>query len=476
MEDYDAMLIEEKFNGLNEADQGWQTVSYQKKNKKQSVPPSLIRASKDSDVRKTVPPAGGAVENAGVVEKKSKPKKEDIQLMRFADYFGRAFAKVSSSQFPWMKILRESSVEKMADNVLTLDIEQIPLSQISENVYKTSLDWLNQRSFDALGSFVLWSLDSILSDLVQHEGASKGSKKVVQQVSSKSQAHHSLSVAMFVVLAMVLRRKPDVLISLLPIMNENVKYQGQDKLPVMIWAIAQACQGDLIVIVHGIVSFPKARAILINGAVRKENALRPPSALEVLMRITFPAPSFELRPLKGLKLLHPTLKEVALVASLWEQSNGTDNPADTAFAIKAVAEGSYGAVYLVMTQNSDCYKLWGKKSGQYLSGQCRASLIIIKKLSRVQVTHSAKGPGLEPLKATLNSLRLKSEKALASVDDAGHKASLKEVQKYCKILPRRLSRGNGCMKAFLAISPYNGCGCCFCLQGLAVPGSQETVG
>ncbi|KAJ8570463.1 hypothetical protein K7X08_037435 [Anisodus acutangulus] len=89
---------------------------------------------------------GGAVENGGAFEKKSKPNKakklkalydaqEDIQLMQFADYFGRAFTKVSSSQFPWMKILRESSVEKMVD----------------------------------------------------HQGASKGSKKVVQQVPSKSQ-------------------------------------------------------------------------------------------------------------------------------------------------------------------------------------------------------------------------------------------------------------------------------------------------
>lgn len=48
-----------------------------------------------------------------------------------------------------------------------------------------------------------------------------------------------LQVAMFVVLAMVLRRKPDVLISLLPILNENGKYRGQDKLPVMIWAVTQ---------------------------------------------------------------------------------------------------------------------------------------------------------------------------------------------------------------------------------------------
>lgn len=48
-----------------------------------------------------------------------------------------------------------------------------------------------------------------------------------------------LQVAIFVVLAMVLRRKPDVLISLLLIMRENPKYQGQDKLPVTAWIIAQ---------------------------------------------------------------------------------------------------------------------------------------------------------------------------------------------------------------------------------------------
>lgn len=41
------------------------------------------------------------------------------------------------------------------------------------------------------------------------------------------------------VLAMVLRRKPDVMISLLPTMKESQKYQGQDKLPVTVWVIAQ---------------------------------------------------------------------------------------------------------------------------------------------------------------------------------------------------------------------------------------------
>jgi len=40
---------------------------------------------------------------------------QDIQLMRFADYFGRAFSNVSASQFPWVKLLRESAVAKVAD-------------------------------------------------------------------------------------------------------------------------------------------------------------------------------------------------------------------------------------------------------------------------------------------------------------------------------------------------------------------------
>lgn len=44
---------------------------------------------------------------------------------------------------------------------------------------------------------------------------------------------------MFVVVAMVLRRKPDVLVNLLPALRETSKYQGQDKLPVIIWMVAQ---------------------------------------------------------------------------------------------------------------------------------------------------------------------------------------------------------------------------------------------
>lgn len=44
-----------------------------------------------------------------------------------------------------------------------------------------------------------------------------------------------------------------------------------------------------------IFSFPKARTILINGAVKKGERLVPPSAVEVLMRVTFPAPSLRIK-------------------------------------------------------------------------------------------------------------------------------------------------------------------------------------
>ena len=48
-------------------------------------------------------------------QKKLKKPKQDIQLMRFADYFGRAFASVGAAQFPWLKIFKESTVAKLVD-------------------------------------------------------------------------------------------------------------------------------------------------------------------------------------------------------------------------------------------------------------------------------------------------------------------------------------------------------------------------
>ncbi|KAJ0042671.1 hypothetical protein Pint_18580 [Pistacia integerrima] len=378
-------------------------------------------------------------------------KQQDIQLMRFADYFGRAFASVSSSQFPWLKTFRESTVAKIVD---------IPLSHIAEDVYKTSVDWLNQRSFDALGSFVLWSLDSILADLASHQGAVKGSKKVVQQASSKSQ------VAIFVVLAMVLRRKPDVLVSLLPIMRGNPKYQGQDKLPVTIWMIMQAAQGDLAVglyiwvqvllpmlsgksscnpqardlilqLVERILSSPKARPILLNGAFRKGERLVPPSALEILMRVTFPASSARVKATERFEAVYPTLKEVSLAGAPGSKAMKQVAQQIMQLALKAAGEGvpnlsSEASDILIwcLTQNPECYKQWDMV---YLDN-LEASVAVLRKLSDEWKEHSVKCPTSEALRETLKSFRQK------------------EADKYSKVILGRLSQGHGCLKGIVFVS------------------------
>lgn len=396
-------------------------------------------------------------------------KQEDIQLMRFADYFGRAFASVSSSQFPWLKTFRESTVAKMVD---------IPLSHVPEDVYKMSVDWLNQRSFDALGSFVLWSLDSILADLASHQGTGKSSKKVVQQASSKSQ------VAIFVVLAMVLRRKPDVLISLLPIMRENPKYQGQDKLPVTAWIIAQTAQGDLAVglymwvrvllpmlsgksscnpqardlilqLVERIFSFPKARTILINGAVKKGERLVPPSALEVLMRVTFPAPSLRIKATERFEAIYPILKEVALAGSSGSKAMKQVAQHILTIAIKAAGEGipdlsrEASDIFIwALTQNPECYKQWDML---YLDN-LEASIVVLRKLSDEWKEHSVKDPKGDRLRETLSSFKQKNEKELKKAEDATRIALLKDADKRHKLILRKLSQGRGCMKHMVIVS------------------------
>ncbi|GAB2279976.1 hypothetical protein Dimus_014613 [Dionaea muscipula] len=308
---------------------------------------------------------------------------EEIQLMRFADYFGRAFADVGAAQFPWVKLFRESPVSKIAE---------VPLSHIPDPVYKTSVEWINHHSSEALNSFVLWLLDSILADLASQISSVKGSKKLTQALPSKSQ------VAVFIALAMVLRRKPDVLVSLLPTLKDNSKYQGQDKLPVIIWMVSQATQGDLSVglylwahhllpilssksannplsrdmilqLIERILSAPKARSILVNGAVRKGERLIPPSALEILIRVTFPASSGRLKATERFEAVYPTLKEIALAGNPGSKGMKQVTQQMFSFAIKAAAESTpelakeaEGIFIWCLSQSNDCYKQWVRNS------------------------------------------------------------------------------------------------------------------
>ncbi|MBA0760008.1 hypothetical protein Gotri_022805 [Gossypium trilobum] len=397
-------------------------------------------------------------------------EQQEIQMQKFADYYGKAFQLVVAGQFPWLKLFRESTVAKLAD---------IPLSHISDAVYKTSADWISQRSLEALGFFVLWSLDIILEDLAAQQAVAKGSKKGAQQTSLKSK------VGIFVALAMVLQRKPDALISVLPKLRENSKYQGQDKLPIFAWTIVQASKGDLAVglyswahlllpvlsskncnpqsrdlilqLVEWILSISKARSILVNNAVRKGERLVPPSSFEILMRATFPASSSRVKATERFEAIYPTVKEVALAGAHGSKAMRQVALQMFAFAIKAAGESSpelskeaAGIVIWCLNQNAECYKQWDKV---YLDN-LEASVSVLRRLSDEWKEHSTKLTTLDPLRETIKNFRNKNEKEMGNESDAATQALFQDADKYCKLIAGRLSRGPGCLKAlaFLVVA------------------------
>ncbi|CAN1297231.1 Transmembrane protein 214-B [Linum perenne] len=332
---------------------------------------------------------------------------QDIQLMRFADYFGRAFSGVSSAQFPWVKLFRENPLTKVTD------------------------------------------------------------------------------VAIFVVLAMVLRRKPDSLISVLPTLKESSKYQGQDKLPVIAWMITQASQADLAVglfswarnllpivsgksnnpqsrdlilqLVEKILAAPKARTILVNGAVRKGERLVPPSALEILIRVTFPMSSARVKATERFEAIYPTLKEVALAGSTGSKAMRQIALQTFSFSLKAAGESNpqlskeaAGISVWCFTQNSECYKQWVKEYQDDL----RASAAVLKRLTEEWKELSQKLAPFDPLRATIRDFRQKNEKAISKGHNDADLPLYKEADKYCKAIQGKLSRGHGCLKgmAFVVVA------------------------
>ncbi|CAF2063913.1 hypothetical protein HID58_072974 [Brassica napus] len=430
------------------------------------------KAKKEKKPKVSLPEAAAKIDpsnlEAFLIEaSESYASQPEIQLMRFADYFGRALSGVSSVLFPWVKMFKESPLSKLID---------VPLSHVPEPVYKTSVDWINQRPIEALGSFVLWAFDCILTDLAAHQvGGAKGGKKGAQQqhTSSKSQ------VAIFVALAMVLRRKPDALTNVLPTLRENPKYQGQDKLPVIVWMMAQASQGDLSVgllswahnllpvagskncnpqsrdlilqLVEKILSNPKARTILVSGAVRKGDRLIPPPSFEILVRLTFPASSARVKATERFEAVYPLLKEVALAGAPGSKAMKQVTQQIFTFALKLAGEGNpvlakeaTAIAIWALTQNVDCCKLWDSLYQENLE----ASVALLKRLVEEWKEHSLKlssSPNnTAALNRTMKSFRLKNEEAIT--EGKGNGSLYKEADKSCKVISGRLSRGSACLK------------------------------
>ncbi|XP_073298912.1 uncharacterized protein [Primulina huaijiensis] len=288
-------------------------------------------------------------------------------------------------------------------------------------LYKTSIDWINHFSYDALGTFVCWSFDGILAGLVTQLLGPKGSRKGVQPASSKSQ------FAIFLVLAMVSRRKPNVLLTVLPKFMQNSKYQGQDKLPFIIWMIVQACQGDLAVglylwahhilpilggksgsnpqcrdlvlqLVERILAAPKARVVLLNNAVRKGERLIAPESLDLLLRLEFPASPARVKATERIEAFYPILKEVAPTGSPGSKAMKQTSLQIQTFSVKAVGGGipalaqEATSIFMLwcLTQNLDCYKQWDKIYVENIE----ASVTVLRKLDEEWKIFSSKRSSL----------------------------------------------------------------------------------
>jgi hypothetical protein len=83
-----------------------------------------------------------------------------------------------------------------ATYLISVSIEQIPLCNIPEPVIKTASDWISQKSPEALGDFVLWCIDSIMSELSGPAAGPKGSKKAAPQ-SPRAQVKSSCNTLVF---------------------------------------------------------------------------------------------------------------------------------------------------------------------------------------------------------------------------------------------------------------------------------------
>ncbi|KAG0584247.1 hypothetical protein KC19_3G196100 [Ceratodon purpureus] len=357
----------------------------------------------------------------------------DVQLLRCADFFGRAFSAVTTAQFGWNKILRETPLAKTIE---------IPLCYVPETVNKMLADWLSQRPADALSKFVLWILKEVLDDAHAHTGSHKNSK-----VSASSS--QKTKVGLLILLAVIVRRRPDVLQQQAQTIRNQ--FQGQDQLPTLVWVYGQAAHGDLVVGMHmwvqnllplavGKSSTPalrdtalqfvesvifanlkKARPILLNGVSRKGERLVPAASLDSVMRASFPAESARTKAADRFQAVYPLIKELALAGI---QNSKTTRPvaqqllplsvASLSQDVEALSQEACSNFIWCLSQNTDCYQQWEKLHLENLKASNRV-------LGHMRQEWKEVSPRLSPLntlKKTLQALRLKVSISMLSMNDA----------------------------------------------------------
>ncbi|CAM6081528.1 unnamed protein product [Calypogeia fissa] len=337
--------------------------------------PTMVTAS--------IPEAAAAIDIAELsaflsrISEASEAVPRNQQLIMCADYFVHAFSSVNNNIFSWKTILLESRIAEIMD---------IPYSYLPETLVKTTSKWLALKPIDKLSKFTVW----LLKELLDVAGATSSS-------SSKPK------VGLLVLLALVLRKRPEALAEKADTM---LAFLTLKNLPILAWVYAQAAQADLAVgmalwvqnllplaIGEGsnptskdialqfienvlLVDAAKARKLLVDSARNSRKRLVPPAALDTLMRATFLSNSSET---KGrFQPVYPFLKELALAGS--SQSKATKRGAQqllplmltaTEEGAKALQEEAFGCFLWCLAQGREIYKEWERLHLENLEASTR---------------------------------------------------------------------------------------------------------
>lgn len=389
----------------------------------------------------------------------------DVQLMRLADYFGRAFNFVTPTQFGWNKILKESPLAKAVE---------VPLCFIPESVVKVAFDWLATKPLDALRDFLMWGLADVLSDMLP----AKGSKSTVA-------LQHKTKVGVLVVLSLTLRKRSDALIHSATAIRTHPQFQGQEKIAFLAWAYGQAAHGDLVAgmqawvqnllpLACGKASTPasrdlalqfsesilfcntkKAMAILQNGASRKGERLVPATSLDALLRATFPSEATRTKATERFEKIYPLLKELALFGP--PKSKSTRAVAQQILPlcldcasedVPALASEACNIFIWCLSENPDCFKQWEKLYIEKLKGSVKVLSFMCKEWNAV----SDKLAPMDELWNTMTVIRNKNHASLRGrKEDPKLEVMLKTADRHAKALKRKSSRVGPCFKMMASV-------------------------
>eukprot|EP00850_Spirogloea_muscicola_P002674 SM000010S04312 [mRNA] locus=s10:918577:922143:+ [translate_table: standard] len=390
-----------------------------------------------------------------------------VQLMRCADYFDRKFSTVTPSHFSWSRIFKDLTVAKAAE---------VPLIHIPEAIIAITSEWLLSQPHQELANFTLTLVKALLEDAAAAAPAGK---------SKLATGNTRARVGVAVLLAIVIRKRPEVLLQEAELLRSNAQFQGPEKLPFMIWVYSQAALGDLVIgmmlwiqnvapLACGNATSPlsrdlalqllesvilentmKARAVLVKGASRKGERVVPPAALNIVMRASFPSPSAKTKASDRFQSVYPLVREIALAGGM--TSRATKPVALQLFPLSLVAAAeepgalvneACSLIVWSLAHNSDCYKQWEKHHLEHL----KASTRVLSHLARSwQDCRNSLVP-LKDLKLTLLALRRKHAEALkVAKGDKELEMALATADGFCRSLLKKCSGMPACISATAAL-------------------------